>query len=132
MPLLLRLEEADLKSGQAQLPELLGRPTPQVELPILIDQVHAYEGPYLEGCYQDWASQARELTEMEALSAGRSLLTLYIEREEWSSIMEVAPRVLRWDNCCQVSYLALMQANIPWWGRRNAKTLRRVLQVSPT
>ena len=71
-----------------------------------------YRGPYLEGCFMDWAQELRQRAHSDVLEGGRTVLGHLQESRDWESIVAVAPQVLQLDPCCQASTAQFMQAQI--------------------
>ncbi len=67
-------------------------------------------GPFLDDCDLDWALDIRQSLELEILAATRALLNLLIQRSDHGNIAQVAPLILKWEPCCQDSYLVLMRS----------------------
>lgn len=69
-----------------------------------------YRGPYLEGCFMDWAQELRQRAHADVLEGGRTLLGYFQSIQDWESVVAVAPQLLQWDPCCQTSSGHLMRA----------------------
>ncbi|MBI3925846.1 MAG: hypothetical protein HY319_09925, partial [Armatimonadetes bacterium] len=69
-----------------------------------------YRGPYLDGCYMDWAITARNRIEKEVLDALVRLVELTSRLERHGETLEYGRRVLELDACCQQAHLAVMRA----------------------
>lgn len=98
-----------------------------------------YQGPYLEGCYMDWAVLQRQKLEEEMIKALHQLSTATLENQPERSL-EAAQRALSLDPCQQAAMLnamrALLRLGQPEKAVRDferfAQTLRRELEVEPT
>ncbi|MBN9417251.1 MAG: FHA domain-containing protein [Candidatus Eremiobacteraeota bacterium] len=71
-----------------------------------------YRGPYLDGCFMDWAQEVRQRTHADVLEGGRALLGHLHSIQDWEAIVAVAPQVLGLDACCQASSAQWMRAQI--------------------
>lgn len=99
-----------------------------------------YRGPYLDGCYLDWALNRRTQLEQDLLAAGLELLAADLAAERWAEASAVARRLVQVDACCQEAYLGGMQAarhqGRPEEGLRLFEqcqaTLRRELDIEPS
>jgi DNA-binding SARP family transcriptional activator len=67
-------------------------------------------GPFLDDCDLDWALDIRQTLELEVLATARALLSQRQQSSDYPNIAQIAPLVLKWEPCCQDTYLALMQA----------------------
>jgi DNA-binding SARP family transcriptional activator len=77
----------------------------------VLDAFLAYQGPFLEGCELDWASNVRSDLENRLLLEGRALLSTLAETQETQATIDVAHGILKFDSCCQQSYVSLMRAH---------------------
>lgn len=85
-----------------------------------------YEGPYLEGCFMEWALQTRQRLNHDVLEVGRLLLKHCSDRGDWESVANYAPAVMRLDPCCQTSAAWFMRAQIE---RGNAHEAFRIYEA---
>ncbi|MBI3927457.1 MAG: response regulator [Armatimonadetes bacterium] len=69
-----------------------------------------YRGPYLDGCYMDWAITARNRIEKGVLDALVRLVEMTSRLERHGETLEYGRRVLELDPCCQQAHLAVMRA----------------------
>jgi len=69
-----------------------------------------YRGPYLEGCYYEWAVNRRDQLEQRMLDALLYLASGRQSQERHSEAVEVALRVLDLDPCCQEAYRLVMRS----------------------
>jgi two-component SAPR family response regulator len=60
-----------------------------------------YRGPYLEGCYMDWAVRYRESLERQVVDALVRLAVLALEAKEYKESVEAAEQALSLDPCRQ-------------------------------
>ncbi|MBI3929845.1 MAG: response regulator [Armatimonadetes bacterium] len=72
--------------------------------------VRLYRGPYLEGCYHDWALRRRELLARQMTEAALKLANEALERGAHESVLEYAELALTEDPCCQEAYYLLMRS----------------------
>ena len=99
-----------------------------------------YRGPYLEGCYMDWAVDFRRELNRRLLDAGLTLSALRLSQERFQDALEVAEVVLRLDPLCQQGYLRLMEAQVGLGRPEDAlrafqrceKKLRLELEIEPS
>lgn len=70
-----------------------------------------YQGPYLDGCFMDWAVNHRTRLEREALDAGQKLLDYRFECQDLDGVLHCSSMLLRIDECCQIAYLARMRVH---------------------
>ena len=91
----------------------------------------AYRGPYLEGCYMEWALQIRAQCERQVLEAARQLATLTLSLQRYPECVEACARLLELDSCCQDAYQMSMQAHTalsrPEESLRLYETARKIL-----
>lgn len=85
-----------------------------------------YRGEYLEGCFMEWAQQVRQRLHQDVLEVGRLCLDHCLKHQDWASVVQYGPAVLRLDPCCQASSAALMRAQIE---RGNAHEAFRVYEA---
>ncbi|MFN8608639.1 MAG: response regulator [Vulcanimicrobiota bacterium] len=91
-----------------------------------------YRGPYLQGCYLDWAEATR--TRMARLTAEtlEDALNKLVALENWAVVPEVAQGLLTVDSCHSTGHAALMQAalaaNRPDEAIRRFDLCKRVFQ----
>ncbi len=71
-----------------------------------------YGGPYLEGCYLDWALRKRDSHEKDLVEGLCSLAGLALEAEDHRETLESAQRALEHDPCRQEAHLLAMKAYI--------------------
>lgn len=91
----------------------------------------AYRGPYLEGCYMEWALQIRTQCERQVLEAARQLATITLSLQRYAECVEACSRLLELDSCCQDAYQMSMQAHTalsrPEESLRLYETARKIL-----
>lgn len=71
-----------------------------------------YRGPYLEGCYYDWATQRRDHWEREVSTAAMRLAELRLERNEPREAVAAARRALALEPANQEAHLLIMRCLI--------------------
>jgi DNA-binding SARP family transcriptional activator len=132
------LDEFSRLVTEAQHREAASQPVAAAET--YAQAVRLYRGPYLEGCYMEWALTIRNRVERQVMEAYRSLLTLTAQQGHWVEVLEHGHRLLEIDPCCQEGYQYLMQANLAL-GRAEesvrlyelcTKLLRRELAMEPS
>lgn len=96
--------------GWEQAREYLRSSDSQAALPVLRRLAQLYQGPFLEGCYLDWAVQQRDRLEAAALQAHLALAELEILSENWSASWESCQQALELDPCSQEAYRLGMQS----------------------
>jgi DNA-binding response OmpR family regulator/predicted negative regulator of RcsB-dependent stress response len=69
-----------------------------------------YRGPYLDGCYMDWALEARREIERRLVEAGLRLADVRLAQDRAQEAVEVADTVVRIDPLCQQASLRTMEA----------------------
>ena len=69
-----------------------------------------YRGPYLSGCYMDWAVQFRRDLDRRLVEAGLQLAEVRLAQESFQEAAEVSDTLLELDPLCQLAYLAGMRA----------------------
>lgn len=69
-----------------------------------------YRGPFLEGCYMEWAQTIRRSVEHEAMTAFSELSELTWERGEYQQFIGVARRLLEFDPCRQSVHRLIMES----------------------
>lgn len=69
-----------------------------------------YRGPFLEGCYMDWAVERRRALQSQLLESLLRLMTHRGARGEFSQALEAADVALRVDPCCQPAHQGKMEA----------------------
>lgn len=71
-----------------------------------------YRGPYLDGCYMDWALKIRDRLEAQMVEAARRLGRWAEGQGRLAEALECAQRVLEIDPCCQQAHLLAMSAHL--------------------
>jgi len=71
-----------------------------------------YRGPYLDGCYMDWALKIRDRLESQLVEAARRLGRWSESQGRHAEALECAQRVLEIDPCCQQAHLLAMSAHL--------------------
>ena len=69
-----------------------------------------YEGPYLDGCYMDWAVEIRRQTEDQVLEASLYLARNSLEQQRFSEALECARTAVRIDPSLQEAHMLAMRA----------------------
>ncbi|MGE0492353.1 MAG: response regulator [Vulcanimicrobiota bacterium] len=69
-----------------------------------------YRGPYLEGCYMEWAVNIRNQVERQVTEALRKLAQGTLQLGHHQEALEYSHQVLELDPCCQEAHLACMHA----------------------
>ncbi|MCA9795149.1 MAG: response regulator [Candidatus Eremiobacteraeota bacterium] len=72
--------------------------------------VDLYRGPYLDGCYLDWAIRARDSLELEVIEGLMTAAGLAAGAELHQEAMELSGQVCEYDNCNQPSHLLYMES----------------------
>lgn len=98
-----------------------------------------YRGPYLDGCYMDWALKIRDRLEGQMVEAARRLGRWSESQGRLAEALECAQRVLEIDPCCQQAHLLAMSAHLGQGRPENAlrqfevctKVLARELGMEP-
>ncbi|MEW6283259.1 MAG: BTAD domain-containing putative transcriptional regulator, partial [Candidatus Eremiobacterota bacterium] len=102
--------------------------------------VRLYRGPYLDGCYMDWAIPLRTRIERQVEGALFELARHAVQEDRTPEACEHASRILEIDPCNQAAHLILMQAHLRS-GRPEAavrqfeqcrQVLRQELRMEPT
>ncbi|MEW6280611.1 MAG: BTAD domain-containing putative transcriptional regulator, partial [Candidatus Eremiobacterota bacterium] len=71
-----------------------------------------YRGPYLDGCYYDWAMMIRNRLEVKMLDALQRLVSGLVARQRWSEVLEYSQRLLELEPCSQEACLAIMKSHL--------------------
>lgn len=132
------LEEFTRAVQQGESQESLG------QMEAALDQwrlaVTLFRGPYLEGCYMEWAQALRSRVERQILEVLRKLASRLQEQGRPMEALEYAHRLLEVDCCCQEGYQIAMACNLGL-GRPEesvrlyelcCKTLKRELAMEPS
>lgn len=104
---------------------LRGWQNPQLAPAAYREALDLYAGPYLPGCYLDWAVQCRQRLEQQILQAGLVLLETYHHDGLHAEVLTVGHKLLEIDPTCQQSCRGLMRAHL---SRRNAAEALRVYE----
>lgn len=72
--------------------------------------VALYRGPYLEGCYMDWAVRLRDSLELEILSALMKVAGAAFEAGLKAEALELSQQVCEYDNCNQPAHELVMES----------------------
>lgn len=72
--------------------------------------VNLYAGPYLDGCYMDWALERRTRLEAETLSAALRVAAADLEAGRYGPALAMADRAQTLDDCSQEAQLAALRA----------------------
>ncbi|MGE0493085.1 MAG: response regulator [Vulcanimicrobiota bacterium] len=72
--------------------------------------VDLYRGPYLDGCYLDWAIRQRDSLELEVIEGLLTAAGLASGAELYQEAMELSGQVCEYDNCNQPSHLLYMES----------------------
>ena len=78
----------------------------------LASAVTLYRGPFLDGCYMDWAGAFRSRVERQTCEALRRLSEYVLSQQRPLEALEYAHRLLEIDSCCQEAYHLAMKANL--------------------
>ncbi len=91
-----------------------------------------YKGPYLEGCYMDWALAIRTRLEQEVAGVLHRLAQHVWSQGRYHEVLEFSKRVLEIDSCHQDSHLLLVQyylaVNRPEEAVRQFESCKRILK----
>lgn len=94
--------------------------------------VDLYRGPFLDGCYMDWALNVRTRVEGQVRRALSELHAHYLQRGMPGEALESARRLLEVDPLSQEGWLMVMQAQMalgrPEEAVRGFESCRRMLQ----
>ncbi len=93
------LEEFKRLLSKAQKLEKEGNP--QGARPLYRRLTRLYRGPYLDGCYMDWAIRYRESLERQVVDALVRLASLALEAQELKEAVEAAEQAIDIDPCRQ-------------------------------
>lgn len=132
------LEEFSRAVQQCEASESAG----QVEAALAQARLAAnlFRGPYLEGCYMEWAQPHRQRVERQITEVLRKLSARLQGLGRHAEALEYAHRLLEVDCCCQEGYQIAMGCNLGL-GRPEesirlyelcCKTLRRELAMEPS
>ncbi len=102
--------------------------------------VNLYGGPYLDGCYMDWALERRTRLENETLSAALRVAAADLEAQRFAPALTMADKALGLDDCSQEAMAAALRSlvglNRPEQAIRRfeqfQKTLQRELGLEPS
>lgn len=72
--------------------------------------LEVYRGPYLEGCYLDWALRRRQDIERQIADGALKLAELHHASEDHREAIEAARKVLQWEPARQEAHLLAMKA----------------------
>ena len=98
-----------------------------VQAPMLYEQaLELYQGPYLPGCYLEWACLQRDRIESEVLQAGRQALQIFWEQRLHSQIQSLAAKLLVLDPCCAQTHVVLLSSLLE---RQNSGEASRVYRA---
>ncbi|GMU52035.1 MAG: hypothetical protein AMXMBFR33_11810 [Candidatus Xenobia bacterium] len=103
-------EELDKAIAEADRLYAAGQVGPAVEKLSLILQL--YQGPYLEGCYLDWAVNWRGQLEERLTSSLRNLALAAQSLERHEQALECSRLMLELDGCNQDAHLLAMQGYV--------------------
>ncbi len=90
------IEKGDVERGKSELQAAL----------------ELYRGPYLEGCYLDWALRRRQDLERQTADAALKLSQLHYDSQEHKEAVEAARKVLELEPARQEAHLLAMKAFI--------------------
>lgn len=79
-------------------------------LDTLAKVANLYRGPYLEGCYYEWAEVRRNQLEQRMVEALLSLASGRLDQQRFGETLECSGRVLEIDPCCQEAYRLAMKS----------------------
>ncbi len=85
--------------------------------------VQLYRGPFLDGCYMDWALEWRARVERQMATALSRLAQDALARDRAHEALEAAFRLLEIDRCHQEAHLLVMQGQMA--SGRNEEALRQ-------
>lgn len=81
------------------------------QAPLLYEQaLELYRGPFLPGCYMEWAILQRDRIETEVLQAGRQALQSFWSQRMHSQIQSLAGKLLVLDSCCAHTHNLLLSS----------------------
>ena len=69
-----------------------------------------YRGPYLEGCFMEWALRRRQELERQTADGALQLATLHYEAEDYRESVEAARESLKFEPTRQEAHLMVMKA----------------------
>ncbi|MCA9793851.1 MAG: response regulator [Candidatus Eremiobacteraeota bacterium] len=101
-----RVLEEHLSAGQTALREGKAERA-KAELQAALD---IYRGPYLEGCFLDWALRRRQSYERQTADAALQLADLHFESEAYREAVEAARESLKLEPARQEAHLMVMKA----------------------
>ncbi|MBT9582724.1 FHA domain-containing protein [bacterium] len=104
------LEEHDVvrfRDTLAQAGQVI-RDSPLQGLKLYERALALYTGPYLPGCYMEWAQLVRERLEQEVLQAGRAAIQGCLDQKMYHQIQSLAPKLLAIDPCCTATHSVLL------------------------
>ncbi len=100
----------EVESGFAKADSSFGKGFPQ-EAYEALERVHKlYRGPYLEGCYEDWACTIRGTLENQMVSSFGKLCAWLEGQGRGEELGEFAQRILSVDPCCQQAHVFVMRS----------------------
>ncbi len=113
---------------------------PERLLQAWLSAARLYRGPYLEGCYHEWAMVTRNRLEVRMQETLVSLLQALTARERWSEVLEYSQQLLELEPCSQEAHLGVMKAYLtqgqPELALRQFETcrvtLKKELQLDPS
>lgn len=119
-----KLQAGELKAALDLLPTLLQH----------------YQGPYLEGCYQEWALVRRDSLEQKLGAMLVKLGDAGLQQERLEAALDAAKMALELDSCCQEAHWVVMNCLIKTGRPESAlrhfemcrKTLAQELGIEPS
>lgn len=100
----------DLEQLEQTLEQIQRQPGSSDAYPWLRQLRQLYRGPYLEGCYQDWADTQRNQLEARVLGALQSCLPGLAQAGKPEELLETSLFATQIDPCLQEAHGAAMQA----------------------
>lgn len=100
----------DLEQLEQALEQIQRQPGGPEAYPWLRQLRQLYRGPYLEGCYQDWADAQRNQLEARVLHALQSCLPGLVQTGKPEELLETSLFATQIDPCMQEAHGAAMQA----------------------
>lgn len=132
------LQELEQAAAEASRAESAGDSSLALSAHLRVAEL--YRGPYLEGCYMDWALAYRTRLEQTMVTSVSYLTDHYLQTDEAGRALEYAQRLLEHDPCSQEAYQQTMKAYLKLTRYADAvrlfkecqRQLRRELDMEPS